>query len=275
MRIDDPATLKSFLRRHGLDANKGLGQHFLASPKVVERIVAATDGCQSVVEIGPGPGILTAPLSEAVSNVVAIEIDSRMAALLAESAPNARVILGDALSLDLRAIIEGLPAPVAVVSNMPYYISAPLLQRIAGVAPTIDRAILMMQREVATRISARAGKRERGSLSVYLQAVFAIEKLIDVPPGAFLPPPKVDSAVLTLRPTRADFDDAIFAWIQTGFSQPRKTLANNLSASGRMSREVALAALEATGLSPTIRPHELTLEQWITLFDRSAKDHVD
>ena len=263
MRIDDPAKLKAFLRKHRIDANHGLGQHFLCSPKVVDKIIAATDGCASAIEIGPGPGILTAPLTDSVGQVVAIELDDRMLPLLSESAPTCRVVQGDALKIDLPDLIATLHAPVALVSNMPYYISAPLLQLAASLGTSIDRAVLMMQREVATRIMAKPGNRERGSLSVYLQAKFDMSLVADVPPGAFLPPPKVDSKVLLFVPKPDVYDPALFDFVRGGFGQPRKTLANNLAQFGR---EAVTEAISAIGATATVRPHELTFPDWQSLF---------
>lgn len=263
MRIDEPSALKALLQKHHLAVNKGLGQHFLCSRPVVDAIVHAAIGCHSVLEIGPGPGILSGPLSDVIPQVTVIELDARMQPVLAESAPKVELILGDALQISISGVLDRMGAPVGIVSNMPYYISAPLLQRVAELADSIDRAILMMQREVAERILAKAGNRDRGSLSVYLQAVFHIERLIHVPPGAFMPPPKVESTVLTFVPRRDAHDPKLFDFVRTGFAQPRKTLANNL---GYLGRNRVTSAIETAGLSPTVRPHELTFEAWILLF---------
>ncbi len=263
MRIDDPEVLRAFLRRYGIAATHGLGQHFLCSPKVVDKIIAATHGCCSALEIGPGPGILTGPLSVALSSVVAIELDSRMLTALAASAPACKVICADALKADLGAIVADLAGPVALVSNMPYYISAPLLQLAADLGDSIDRAVLMMQREVANRIMAKAGNRDRGSFSVYLQAKFEMSLIADVPAGAFMPPPKVESKVLLLKPRPCNHDPLLFDFVRKGFTQPRKTLVNNLGFLGRNCVESSIAKIDAT---PTVRPHELTFEQWIQLY---------
>ena len=114
-----------------------------------------------ICEIGPGPGVLTQPLSETAERLIALELDARMPALLAESAPQAEVRSVDALKADLKSILEELPSPKALVSNMPYYISGPLLQRVAEVGPFLDRAILMMQKEVAERVHAPRSRAER------------------------------------------------------------------------------------------------------------------
>ncbi|RYG65219.1 16S rRNA (adenine(1518)-N(6)/adenine(1519)-N(6))-dimethyltransferase, partial [bacterium] len=151
----------------------------------------------------------------------------------------------------------------AIVSNMPYYITAPLLDRFTAQRAKVERLVLMMQREVGDRIAAPAGKSERGSLSVSLQRLFTIERLIDVPPEAFAPPPKVRSVVLVLRPRDIVADPDFERLVRAGFTHPRKTLANNLSAV--YPRETILAVAEKEGFEPTIRPHQLTEAQWLTL----------
>ena len=230
-------------------ADKSHGQHFLASSAVVGKILAAASGCLGVLEVGPGPGVLTGPLSQ-VAQVTAFEVDPRMSPLLAEAAPGAEIVWQDALEADWRSALASLPEPTAVVSNMPYNITGPLLDRVEGVAGLIDRAVLMMQREVGEKLMAKAGDRRRGALSVVFEAAFSVSRVCLVPPGAFLPPPKVESVVLLLRPTGSGLTDHEREVVRAGFRHPRKTLANNLGVRG----------LE--GLSPTIRPHELTLEQW-------------
>lgn len=259
VNLADPGELRGFLRKHGLTPDKGLGQHFLCSRTVVDKIVAAVPDGTSILEIGPGPGILTGPLS-AKAPTLALELDSRMIAALAVSAPCVQVVQGDALKVDLSALLERLPNPRAVVSNLPYYITGPLLGRIADARAHWSIAVLMMQQEVATKILATAGKRERGSLSVRMQAQFDVSRVCGVPPGAFLPPPKVESEVLRFVPKRggsADLPESFFNLVQAGFAQPRKTLANNLLSRGYERELVARA-----GLDPSIRPHQLGQSDW-------------
>ena len=265
MRLDEPDILRAFLKRHGQRPDKGLGQHFLVSAATVDLIVAAVSHCRGILEIGPGPGVLTGPLSEAAERTVAVELDPAMPRLLAESAPRAAILREDALKADLAAILADLPAPRAVVSNMPYYITGPLLARVADARAGLDLAVLMMQREVADRILARPGKRERGALSVALQSQFEIDRVANVPAGAFLPPPKVDSAVLRLVPRESALSDETLKLVRLGFAQPRKTLANNLVAGLRIARDEAVARVEAVGLPETARPAELTEAQWARL----------
>jgi 16S rRNA (adenine1518-N6/adenine1519-N6)-dimethyltransferase len=264
--LSDPGTLRRFLDRHGLSAKKGLGQHFLCSGKVVSEIVSRMQGVSGILEIGPGPGVLTGPLSHVAERLVALEVDPRMGPVLAESAPDAEVVVGDALKIDLSEILERLPRPRAVVSNLPYYITGPLLTRIAEARRAFDKAVLMMQKEVAVRILAGPGNRDRGSLSVFLQAQFQIEKVCDVPAGAFLPPPKVDSSVLQFLPLAASGETKFLSWMRKGFEQPRKTLANNIRAMGFTSDQVE-SALNMAGVQAKARPADLTLEEWTKLFE--------
>ncbi|AIE86865.1 16S rRNA (adenine(1518)-N(6)/adenine(1519)-N(6))-dimethyltransferase RsmA [Fimbriimonas ginsengisoli] len=270
MRLYDPGTLKAFLARHGLDATKSLGQNFLVSSRVVDKIVNAAHGCSGVCEIGPGPGVLTQPLSEQAERLIALELDPRMAVLLAESSPRAEVRQADALKIDLAALLDELPGPRAIVSNMPYYITGPLLQRVADVRGHFDRAILMMQREVAQRVVAPPASGERGSLSVYLQTLFEIRPLAEAPSTVFLPPPKVDSSVLLFVPRQVDVSDFYFKLIRLGFAQPRKTLANNLAAGLKLSRGESIPILEELGMWEKTRAQELDEASWRALADRLA-----
>lgn len=269
MNLSDSDQLRAFLSRSGIRADKGLGQNFLCSPPVVDAILARLSHCSGILEIGPGPGVLTQRFEG--RTVVALELDPRMVQMLRTSAPFADVRQSDALRTDFFPLLDGMPAPRAIVGNIPYYITSPLLERVAGVGSLIDRAVLMMQREVGERIAAPAGNSARGSPSVFLQSRFEIQKVIDVPPDAFIPPPKVHSTVMELLPrVVSGATEEVFRIVRAGFTQPRKTLANNLSAVA--ARPVVVAAIERLGLSATVRPHELTLEAWIEVAARLGRD---
>lgn len=231
----------------------------------MEAISLRLSGLSGLLEIGPGPGVLTSVLAAKCDRMIALEVDRRMEPALAEAAPRAEVRFVDALEADLSAVLSELPTPRGVVSNLPYYITGPLLTLIAEAWRSWDKAVLMMQREVAARVTASPGDSDRGSLSVYLQSQFSISKVCDVPSGAFLPPPKVESTVLEFVPLGVSFDPAFFEFVRTGFKQPRKTLANNLLVMG-WSREVIRARFADAGLDERVRPHMLTLEQWKGLF---------
>lgn len=239
---------------------------------VVEAIVKSLVDLPGLLEIGPGPGVLTSPLSELSQGYIAFELDSRMIGVLKESAPKADVRQADALQVDLLAALNELPSPRGVVSNLPYYITGPLLNHIASAKEGFSRAVLMMQKEVGMRITAKPESRERGSFSVYLQSQFEITVICEVPPDSFLPPPKVDSMVLQFVPKPGvppqSEDSPFFRMVRMGFAQPRKTLANNLVAGFHLSRDEVEDALEQVGLTLSIRPHFLTEQQWRLLFDQ-------
>jgi 16S rRNA (adenine1518-N6/adenine1519-N6)-dimethyltransferase len=263
--LTDPGSLKAFLGRHGLSADKRLGQHFLCSSRVVGAIAERLSHCKGIFEIGPGPGVLTAALSATSERMVAIELDERMIGALAESAPAVDVRKEDALKANYEAILHELPAPRALVSNLPYYITGPLLTRIAEARAHYDVAILMMQKEVAERVLAGPKTSERGSLSVYLQSQFEIQKVAAAPAGAFLPPPKVDSTVLQFKPTTGTPSLEFFKLVRLGFAQPRKTLANNLVSGFHIGRDQALRWILDSGLGELARPQELSLSEWFAL----------
>ena len=266
MNLADPGVLKSLLGRHGLSASKGLGQHFLVSAKAVSLIVGAFDGMGGVLEIGPGPGVLTSPLVDNGHKVIALELDARMPPVLHDSSPGAEVRQTDALKADLSAILAELPEPRGVVSNLPYYITGPLLTRIAEAKGSFSKAVLMMQKEVAERVVAKAKSPARGSLSVFLQIQFEIRVVAQVPAGAFLPPPKVDSTVLEFIPRVGEATSAAtFRLIRLGFAQPRKTLANNLANGYHVDRGEIHSALAKVGLGELARPQELTNDEWLSL----------
>ncbi len=266
MDLAEPHILRAFLRKHGLEPKKGLGQHFLCSPKVVLAIVEACLPAESALEIGPGPGILTSALATRIPNVGAIELDQDMLAALAESAPSVQVIQANAMEVDWSEVLGAMPKMRALVSNLPYYITGPLLTRAALAKEHFDQAVFMMQKEVADRILAKPADSNRGSLSVFLQLQFRIEKVIDVPPGSFLPPPKVSSTVLKFVPLdgtdRVNMTATLARLIRMSFRMPRKTLANNLIAAQFGTREAIESALAALQLDHRIRPQFLENHQW-------------
>lgn len=193
---------------------------------------------------------------------MAIERDEKLIAVAAARAPGVEILHADALEVDWAEVLAALPQPCGIVSNMPYNITGPLLERVERQAGLIYRAVLMMQREVGDKILAAAGDRARGALSVILQARFEIDLVCRVTAGAFWPPPKVDSVVLEFRP-KSDVVVEAFPIVRAGFRQPRKTLANNLSE--LLGKAVAQARIQRAGLSGSVRPHELSWEKWVEL----------
>jgi 16S rRNA (adenine1518-N6/adenine1519-N6)-dimethyltransferase len=225
---------------------------------VIAAIVSLVSGSRGVLEIGPGPGALTGPLSHAVKSLTVVELDRRFVDVLSELAPGAKIVQSDVLKTDVRALLLELPEPRSIVSNMPYNITGPLLGKVTESRDLFRNAVLMMQKEVGERVLAKPGTPQRGALSVAMQLQFAITKVCDAKAGAFNPPPKVDSIVLEFAP-RGQIDPKVVAVVHTGFTQPRKTLANNLADKYDRTK---------IGLPANIRPHQLTNEQWMDLAGR-------
>jgi 16S rRNA (adenine1518-N6/adenine1519-N6)-dimethyltransferase len=236
------------------------GQHFLSDPRLLARIADAVGATSSdtVLEIGPGPGGLTAALLERAGHVVAIEKDRDLAARLRQQLPTLELVVGDALEEDWHA----LGGPDALVAgNIPYNITSPLLDK-ALMPPRPRRVVFLVQKEVADRVSAAPGSAAYGALSVGVQAVATGERLFIVPAGAFMPRPKVDSAVLRLTPlTTPLVPDALiptFRRVVVGlFGFRRKQLARGLRELTGCSPDRAHALLAQAGVEPSLRPEVL------------------
>jgi 16S rRNA (adenine1518-N6/adenine1519-N6)-dimethyltransferase len=248
---------------------KRLGQHFLTDRHYLDRIVAeigARPG-EAMLEIGPGPGALTERLAQVVQPLHVVEIDRELAAALRARFAQDEVVVheGDALEFDLSALPEGL----RVVGNLPYNVSTPLLFHVAAFAPRIRDCVFMLQREVVDRMVADPGTADYGRLSVMLQYRFAMSLAFRVPPGAFTPPPKVDSAIVRMEPLREGRriarDEALFAAIvAAAFSQRRKTLRNAVRAL------VDEAAFARAGVDPQRRGETLSVAEFADLADAAV-----
>jgi 16S rRNA (adenine1518-N6/adenine1519-N6)-dimethyltransferase len=260
-----------------IHAKKRFGQNFLADERVVERIVREVGPRrdETIIEIGPGRGALTARLLESAGRLVAVEFDRDLVPLLDEKfgpQGNFELINANALAVDFCSVIE--PAAAArVVANLPYYISTAILQKLIEQRACLTEMVLMLQREVVERITAPPGSAERGYLSVLVEAYCEAEALFDVPPAAFRPVPKVWSTVARLRVRqRAEVGaaDEQLMWrvVSAGFAQRRKTIFNNLRHapdSLRAKIEEAGGAgcvLERAGVDAPRRAETLTLEEW-------------
>ena len=255
-------------RRHAL------GQHFLASPAVLDRIVAVIDPRPDdrIVEVGAGRGALTFRLAEKAGRVVAIEKDKRLLAGLREAAPgNVEVVAADVLRVDFEDLVPlSERGRAKVVGNLPFAISSPLLCKVLDARRVFASAVFLIQKEVARRVCAGPGTKDYAPLSILLQNVFEARLEFSVAPGSFVPPPKVTSALVSLRrrpgPLLDVADEAGFAaFLRRAFGQRRKILRNTLASYG--ARSVA-AAGEALGIPEKARAEELPMETLAALFRR-------
>ena len=230
----DPSIHPSFLILH---PSKAFGQNFLVNDGVINRIIDALEPAsdETIVEIGPGRGALTSRLIKKAGHVVAVEFDRNLIPFLEETFgdnKNFRLVADDALSVDFCAVIQ--PATHArVVANLPYNIATAILQRLIAQRSCISEMVLMLQREVVERITAPPGSKERGYLSVFVEAYCETEKLFDVAPGSFRPTPKVWSSVVRVKPKSEPSvleTEEVLLWqlVSAGFAQKRKTILNNL-----------------------------------------------
>jgi 16S rRNA (adenine1518-N6/adenine1519-N6)-dimethyltransferase len=257
--------------------SKRLGQHFLRDQRTIHRIIEALapKADETIVEIGPGTGALTSVLVERAGRVIAVEFDSKLAPLLNErlgSFRNLKLLMADALTTDF--CTEILPARSArIVANLPYNISTAILQKLIAQRSCIDEMVLMLQREVVERVLAPPGTTDRSYISVLVEAYCEAEKLFDVAPGAFRPPPKVWSSVMRVkfRPQiNTDVADEELLWktVSAGFAQKRKTILNNLRhATGRLQETLkrnggASIVLCKAGIDLKRRAETLTVEEW-------------
>lgn len=271
MNLADFDTLSKVLRSEGFNLKKSLGQNFLIDPSVCPEMAAsACDKNTGALEIGPGAGVLTRELCDAAKKVVAVELDERLRPVLKKTLSdkdNVEVIFGDAMKLDLGALIKEKFSDcerVAVCANLPYYITSPIIMHLLESRLPIDNVTVMVQKEAAERLCAEVGSREAGAVTVAVSYYALAEILFGVGRESFMPPPKVDSAVirLTLReePTVKVKDEAaFFRFVKACFAQRRKTLVNTVSASMGISKELLREALSELGLPETARSENLSM----------------
>jgi len=263
---------RALLDKYDLRAKKSWGQNFLGDEAILDDIarLAAPRPGDRVVELGAGLGHLTARLLARGAVVTAVERDRDMARVLrGELGDRITMLEADAARLDYRVLAEG--GPLAVVGNLPYHLTSPILFDLLDQASQVARAVFLLQREVAERLAASPGEKDWGVLSVFLQreADVSVERI--VPPGAFHPPPKVHSAVIHVgfrppSPGAAVLDPVRFRkLVKAGFAQRRKTLRNALEAGSVAPPGALAAALAATGIDPGRRGETLTIEEWAAL----------
>ena len=252
---------------------KRYGQHFLTSPAVVQQITGAAGLApgDTVLEIGPGQGVLTGQLLEKAGSVCAVEVDKRLAQSLRQSYhgdPRITIVERDFLEIDLDAL---LPGRFKVVANLPYYITVPIIERLLEHRGRIDHIVVMVQKEMAARMAAIPGVKDYGSLSVFIQYYATVEQLFDVPPGAFFPAPKVTSTVIKLIPRAAPpvavaDAAAFFAFVRAIFGYRRKMLRAVLKLC-RGCDDTHLAALaKDSGIDLSRRAETLDMPALASLF---------
>ncbi len=251
---------------------KRLGQHFLTDRRVLDRIAAALQltGTETVIEVGPGRGALTDRLVNRCGRLLAIELDRDLVPYLREryaGASHVLIVEADVLDVDLAALAGG---PYVLAGNVPYYITTPILFH-ALRAPRPDRAVYLVQREVAARIVASPGSKDYGALTVNVQTVAEATLVCTVPAGAFDPPPKVESAVLRIVPRAEPLvapgeEDGFRRFVQAAFAQRRKQLKAIVRQVANLDTAAAAALLESAGIAPTERPERLTPQEFVTLF---------
>ncbi len=263
--------VRQILHRYGLEPRRELGQHFLVDQRALARIVAAAEltVADTVLEIGAGVGNLTRLLAGQAGRVVAVEVDRRFLPVLeAELAdrPNVRLVSGDILALDPSELME--EGPYQVVANLPYAITSAVLRHLLEARVPPQRMVVTVQREVAERIVARSGR--MSLLAVSVQFYGRPQLLFRLRPGAFYPPPEVESAVVRIdrhpRPLVEVADvDGFFQVVRAGFSQPRKQLINSLAHGLGIPSGEAADALRQAGIDPRTRAERLGLEDWARL----------
>ena len=283
MRIADHSVTRAILERHGFTFKKSFGQNFLTDTNILQKIVdtAEIDKKVNVIEIGPGIGALTEFLAESAVEVMAFEIDDRLVPILADTLrdfDNVTVVNQDILKVDLAQYIaefKNPDLPIKVVANLPYYITTPILMHLIESGIPFSEFVVMMQKEVADRISAQPNTKAYGSLSIAVQYYMTAKVAFIVPRTVFVPAPNVDSAILKMvrrdQPAVAVQDEKFFFKVsKASFVHRRKTLWNNLTSYFGKSEETKgklSAALERADLSPSVRGEALSLEEFARLAD--------
>lgn len=269
------SVVRDILSRHGFTFSKALGQNFIVNPAICPRIAeegGAKSGC-GVIEIGTGIGVLTAELAKRADKVVAVEIDTRLMPVLAETLSdfdNVKIINDDVLKVDLKKIIEEEfgDMEVYVCANLPYYITSPIIMSLLENRLPIKAITVMVQKEAATRLCAELGSRDVGAVTVAVRYYSEPKLLFNVSRGSFMPSPNVDSAVIRLdikNDRLVDDEQHFFKVVRGAFSQRRKTLANSLSSALGIDKQVVTETIVSAGLSESVRPEQLSMEDFINV----------
>lgn len=263
---------RALLDEFGLATKHRLGQNFLVDNHIIERICALAEltGSERVLEVGPGIGTLTLALVQEAARVVSIEMDTELEPVLAEHAAehaNFAYLMGDALKVPLERIVEAMGGePELLVANLPYNVAATIILAFFERMPSIQRAVVMVQKEVADRIAAVPGTKAYGAYTVKLALHGQVTGRFEVPPRCFMPAPHVDSAVVRIdrRSEPLAESDEVARVVEAAFAQRRKTIRNSMSSNGFDKGELD-RALAATGIAPTARAETLSVGEFIRL----------
>lgn len=276
--IATPIRTKEILQKYGFSFKKSLGQNFLIDPNILRNIVshAYLTENSGAIEVGPGIGALTEHLAREAKKVVSFEIDQRLLPVLEDTLSpydNITIVHSDILKADVVKVIEEeMPGieDIMVVANLPYYVTTPILMKLLNDRLPIRGFVVMMQKEVADRITAKPGTKAYGSLSIAIQYYCTAEIAMVVPKTVFMPQPNVDSAVIRLikhdtPPVEVIDEDFLFEVSRASFAQRRKTIFNNLQAglqNGKQKKELIVSALEEAGIEPTRRGETLSIQEF-------------
>lgn len=277
MNLTNIGTVKEILSRHGFNFSKGLGQNFIINPDICSKI-AENGNARSgygILEIGTGIGVLTKELAMRADKVSAVEIDTRLMPVLAETLAdfgNIKIYNEDVMKANLHKIIEddfcGLKT--AVCANLPYYITSPVIMLLLESNLPVESITVMVQKEAAQRLCAEVGTRESGAITVGVNYYGTAKQLFNVSRGSFMPSPNVDSAVIRIDVNKKynlneEQEKFFFKMVKSGFSQRRKTLANSLSSVMGIKKDKIYSALESLGISESVRIEALNMEQLTSL----------
>lgn len=271
--------LNDRLKKHHITLQKKYGQNFIGDPALLERIATVCDWQPGdrALEIGPGAGTLTRAIAREAEEVLAIEIDRRLAPLLEETladCANVHLVFTDALKADLDALMRdtlGWDGRYKLIANLPYYITTPLIMHVLEGSEKVSELVIMVQKEVGERLCAAPGSKAYGAVTVMVQYAATVARAFDVGRHAFVPAPEVDSTILHLipyekRPIQAQSDAVLRRVVKAAFSQRRKTLRNSLSSLG-CDKALIKQALEAAGIEDSRRAETLSVAEFVALAD--------
>ena len=277
MELTNPQVIKEIKKKFGFEFKKAFGQNFLTNPSVLDEICSAAGGAYGALEIGPGFGVLTKELSKNFEKVVAIELDSRLTEVLdytLDGAENVKIINGDCMKINLAALIseEFGDRSVSLAANLPYYITTPIITMLLESKLKLEKIVVMVQKEVAQRLTAKPATHDYGAISVFCDYYADTKIVTTVPAGCFVPAPKVDSAVVLLMPREEKGlslkdEKLFFSVVRAAFSQRRKTLLNCLSSAFPMSKPELSELLNSVGVEPSRRGETLSKYEFAAIAD--------